>query len=453
MLRACSWREQWTSVQPDPRSSTSSCRSTTRRECSFRASAAYNGFGRLSGNETGSVGGTGAIGSRWGPTGLFRLLQTDMGGQISWLLPAALILLCASYWFSLRSPRTDRTRAAILLFGGWLVVTALVFSYARGIIHPYYNVALAPAIGAIVGIGTATMWRRRGHLRGRLLLAATLLVTAVWSYVLLARSPDWLPWLGPLVMAVGIVAALLLAAASHLPRKAAALLGIVAVSVAMAGPFAYALDTVNTPHSGAIPSAGPSVTSATPFGGGAPGGGPLGGSGSFTNVPAGGAPIGGFPGGAGGSSSGSGGPATGLNSGPAGGPGAGSAPGGGFLSISTPSRGLVMLLEKDARSYRWVAATVNSNSAAGYQLATGDPVMAIGGFNGTDPAPTLAEFERYVHEGKIHYFISGGGAGGFGTGGAGTSASRMTQWVSTHYDSRTIGGVTVFDLREPAARS
>ncbi len=59
---------------------------------------------------------------------------------------------------------------------------------------------------------------------------------------------------------------------------------------------------------------------------------------------------------------------------------------------------------------------MNSNNAAGYQLASGEPVMAIGGFNGTDPAPTLAQFEQYVSEGKIHYFIAGGlgGAGGFG---------------------------------------
>ena len=58
---------------------------------------------------------------------------------------------------------------------------------------------------------------------------------------------------------------------------------------------------------------------------------------------------------------------------------------------------------------------MNANSAAGYQLATGEPVMAIGGFNGTDPAPTLAQFEQYVSEGKIHYYIAGGGGfGGFG---------------------------------------
>jgi 4-amino-4-deoxy-L-arabinose transferase-like glycosyltransferase len=116
----------------------------------------------------------------------------------------------------------------------------------------------------------------------------------------------------------------------------------------------------------------------------------------------------------------------------------------GFLSISTPGSKLVQALEAGAGNYIWVAATVNSNSAAGYQLATGDPVMAIGGFNGTDPAPTLAQFERYVAEKKIHYFISG--RGGPGMGASGATAGQITQWVQSHFTAQTINGVTVYDL-------
>jgi 4-amino-4-deoxy-L-arabinose transferase-like glycosyltransferase len=98
-----------------------------------------------------------------------------------------------------------------------------------------------------------------------------------------------------------------------------------------------------------------------------------------------------------------------------------------------------------------VAATVNSNSAAGYQLATDDPVMAIGGFNGTDPAPTLAQFEAYVRDGDIHYFIAAGGFGG-GSGGAGgaTAASQITSWVESHMTATTVDGVTVYDLTATA---
>src|ERR1022692_885297 len=131
----------------------------------------YNGFGRLTGNETGSVGGAGITGSTWGPTGLTRLFNASFGGPVSWLLPAALILLVAGLVFTLRRSRTDRTRAALILWGGSLVVTALVFSLAAGIIHPYYTVALAPSIGALVGIGSVLLWRERSRTWARLVLA------------------------------------------------------------------------------------------------------------------------------------------------------------------------------------------------------------------------------------------------------------------------------------------
>jgi len=87
--------------------------------------------------------------------------------------------------------------------------------------------------------------------------------------------------------------------------------------------------------------------------------------------------------------------------------------GGGFLDSSRPGVALVALLKAHATDYTWVAATVDANNAAGYQLSTGDPVMAIGGFNGTDPVPSLAQFQTYVRDGKVHYFIAGGrGLGG-----------------------------------------
>ncbi len=122
------------------------------------------------------------------------------------------------------------------------------------------------------------------------------------------------------------------------------------------------------------------------------------------------------------------------------------------MNSSTSSPALTRLLKENASRYTWVAATVNANSAAGYQLASDEPVMAIGGFNGTDPAPTLAQFERYVAEGKIHYYIGGGfgGGGGFGAaGGTGDDASQITSWVESHFTAKTVGGVTVYDLTSP----
>jgi 4-amino-4-deoxy-L-arabinose transferase-like glycosyltransferase len=102
------------------------------------------------------------------------------------------------------------------------------------------------------------------------------------------------------------------------------------------------------------------------------------------------------------------------------------------------------MLEANAGGYRWVAATIDANSAAGYELATGEPVMAVGGFNGSDPAPTLAQFQGYVASGQIHYFIGGGMH-------RGTSSSAIESWVSQHFTATTVNGVTVYDLTQPAS--
>ena len=100
----------------------------------------------------------------------------------------------------------------------------------------------------------------------------------------------------------------------------------------------------------------------------------------------------------------------------------------------------------------WSAATIGSQSAAPLELQSGTAVIAIGGFSGSDNAPTLAQFKALVAAGKIHYFIGGsggaGGAGGFsgpgGRGGSGSSA--ITAWVEKHFTSSTVGGTTVYDL-------
>ena len=255
----------------------------------------YNGLGRLTGNETGSVGpgdgggGGGGQGTSFGgATGIFRLFHAEFGGQISWLLPAALISLAAMVWVSRRAARTDRTRAAALLWGGWVLVTGLVFSYMNGIIHPYYMVALAPGIAALVGIGAMGLWRAQpgsGSLAGRIAVAVGVLASAVWAFILLDRTPDWLPWLRWVVLLAGVAAAGLMLAGPPLARLARSRRGRLALAVAplglaliagLAGPAAYALDTVGTAHTGAIPSAGPASVG---FGGG-PGGGP-GGQGGF----------------------------------------------------------------------------------------------------------------------------------------------------------------------------
>jgi 4-amino-4-deoxy-L-arabinose transferase-like glycosyltransferase len=404
----------------------------------------YNGFGRLTGNETGSVGG-GAQGTsgRWGPTGVTRLFNAEFGGQASWLLPAALIVLVAGLAFTVRMPRTDRTRSALLLWGGWLLITGAAFSLGQGIIHPYYTVALAPAIGAIIGIGATRLWNGRRHPAARALLAVAFGTTVWWSYALLGRTPTWHPALRSGVLVVGIaVTALLVVSSTTVLRRVAGVLAAGALLVALAGPAAYTLSTVSTAHGGAIPTAGPSGAG----GPGRAGGGPR-------NFAGGGFRGGQFPLGNGAPPPfGNGVPRFGNPAVPAGGAGARGGPGG-LLNGSTPPAEITALLEHGASSYTWVAATTGANSAAGYQLATGDPVMAIGGFNGTDPSPTLAQFQQDVAGHKIHYFIGSGRGPGGGFGGApqsSSSTSAIAQWVASNFTAQTVGGVAVYDLTSGA---
>ena len=259
----------------------------------------YNGFGRLDGSESGSVGGGRVAGSMWGPTGLTRLFNAQFGNMMSWLLPGALVMGAILLVVTLRARRTDRERAGLLLWGGSLVSIGLVISLAQGIIHPYYTVALAPPLGALVGIGTMGLWQRRATWVGRVGLAAGLAATVVWSYILLGRTSEWFPALRPFVAvvgALGVVAILALPLLRSLPKLAIALVATLGLGAALAAPLFSTVATAATPHTGAIPSVTPTASSG--FGGA--GGGFPGGTGGFPGAGArrafGGG--GGFPGGA-----------------------------------------------------------------------------------------------------------------------------------------------------------
>ncbi|MEV7502050.1 glycosyltransferase family 39 protein [Streptomyces sp. NPDC093018] len=452
----------------------------------------YNGFGRLNGEETGSVGGGGAPGGggpgggggMWGSTGWDRMFNSEVGGQISWLLPAALILLVAGLVATRRYRRTSVTRGALLVWGGSLVTTMAVFSYMAGIFHQYYTVALAPYLAAVIGMGAGLLWERRGRVWAALALAASVVAAAAWGYVLLNRTPTYLPWLKWLVLVGGLVAALGIIFAGRLTRPLALGAAAVAVIAALAGPTAYTLSTVDTGHEGAIPTAGPAGASMMGFGGGRfPGGRSGGAKGGFggEGMP-GGFGGGGMPGGQGstggqgmpggqempggqgmpGGQNGNGFPglggdlAGGFPGGARTGEGGGAGGFGGLLNGTQVGSAAKKLLKKDASRYTWVAASIGSQNAASYQLATGDPVMAIGGFNGTDPSPTLAQFKKYVADGRIHYFIDGGGrGGGMGRGGEGAgrggdsgTGSQISSWVQSNFKKVTVGSATFYDLTQ-----
>jgi 4-amino-4-deoxy-L-arabinose transferase-like glycosyltransferase len=359
----------------------------------------YNGLGRIfGGSGNGGGGGQGTSGSSFGgATGLQRLFSSEMGLEVSWLLPVAILALVLGLVATWRRPRTDLLRAGFISLGGWLVVTALVFSFMSGTIHPYYTVALAPAIGGLVALGGVTMWKVRERWLGRVGLAAMFVLAGMWSVALLNENSSFVPWLRWVILAGSVFAAAAFLVGSTAELKRVTAVAVIAGSLfAFAGTASYSIATASVSHSGSIPTVGPS-SQATGFGGGAGGGGgtPPGQASSNTSTTS--------------SSSGS------------------------IESLLTSS------------TARWAAAINGSQSAATLELSTGSAIMAIGGWS-DDPAPTLAQFEAYVKAGDIGYYISGGQGGG-GFGGQGTSvSSQIASWVSSHYTATTVGNYTVYDL-------
>ncbi|AXG78997.1 ArnT family glycosyltransferase [Streptomyces paludis] len=449
----------------------------------------YNGLGRINGNETGSVGGGGGGGGtgQWGETGIGRMFNSEIGGQISWLLPAALLLLVAGLVLTRRAARTDTARAAFLVWGSALLMTMGVFSFMAGIFHQYYTVALAPYIAAVVGMGVAMLWEERNHIAASAALAVATAGTAVWAYVLLNRTPDYLPWLRWAVLIGGLVAAVGLLLAGRLGRQLALGAAGLGLAASLAAPLAYTLSTVNSAHTGSIVTAGPASMGGP--GGGMGGGGGRGGMGGGGGMPpgqmgtgngngtgTGGQGMGQPPTGGNGNGNGMGQPPTGGGNGqtgqngqngqngrnnqPGGAPGGGMGGGGmgeggmgggggmgGLLNGQNVSSKVEAALRKNASDYTWVMAAIGSQNAASYQLATEKPVMAIGGFNGSDPSPTLAQFKQYVADGKIHYFL---GSSGGGPGGSNGTSSEITTWVEANFKKVTVDSTTLYDLTQKA---
>jgi 4-amino-4-deoxy-L-arabinose transferase-like glycosyltransferase len=351
----------------------------------------YNGLGRIFGNGGGAGMGGGQAGSGFGgPAGLARLFGSEMGAEVSWLLPAALVAMVCALWTRRRAPRTDLVRAAVLLWGGWMIVTGLVFSYMQGIVHPYYTVALAPGIAALVAVGGRELWRHRHSWTGRAGLAAVVAAAALWSVVLLGRNASWHPELRCVIAAVGGLAAVGLLVPPGTARRLGAAALVAGILSGLGGTAAYAVATAATPHTGSIPTVGPASA-------GGMGGGPGGGTGGEMG--------------------------------------------------GTSSSALTALL-RDAGT-TWSAATTGSQSAAQLELDSGTAVLAIGGWSGSDNAPTLAQFQALVSASKIHYYL-GGGAGGGPAGGRGTTSGIAT-WVAAHYTATTVGNQTVYDLTSPTS--
>ena len=376
----------------------------------------YNGFGRLFGTGAGPAAGGGAFSFGSG-TGPLRMFGDAVGGQVAWLLPLALVGLVAGLWMTRRARRADLVRAGYVLWGGWTLWTVVVFSETKGIFHPYYTVALAPGVAALAGGGAVSLWNLGRRSRWwAAVLPIGVLGSAVWAAALLRRTPGYHPGLSTAVVVGGVLAAIGLGLVlfrvlriTWLAIPPAALAGV----TLLAGPAAYSVTSVNTATGGALASAGPA--SAGGLGGGPAGFGRFAGAqgsrlpAAFREALSSGRPrgLGGFAGGE-----------------------------------ASVDKGLVSFLTAHVGSAKYLVAVSGSMTAAPFIIATGKPVVAMGGFIGSDPAPTLSQFKHLVAIGQVHYvLVGGGGPGGALAGGPGGIAEQLPGGVPGRGPSGLPGGV------------
>jgi 4-amino-4-deoxy-L-arabinose transferase-like glycosyltransferase len=364
----------------------------------------YNGFARVLGRNhmgfgppdqllgeaagaqlhTGGHGGFGGFGGQ--SQGWSRLFGGEFGFEIGWLVPAALLATVLVVLSRRRAPRTDLTRAAAILFGGWLVVDGVVLSFMHGMIHPYYCLSIAPPVAAMFAIGMHELLGQREKWLYRSGLAALVGGTGVWGWWVLGRSATWLPGLRWTILAAAVVAAIALVAPwTYQPRRAISLgaLGVGLVA-ALAGPAAYAIATIGQPHEGGGPSVGPADASR---------------QGAMR-----------------------------------------------MFGQSADNPPLDAML-KDTNT-EWSAAISGSSSAAGLELSTGTAVMAIGGFSGSDPAPTLSQFKDDVSQHKVAYYIVVN-TRGHGPGWGNRGHTDIAKWVAATFPSTNVGDATVYNLSAP----
>ena len=345
---------------------------------------AAGGFG------AGGPGGPGGVGFG-GETGVLRIFNESFGPNIAWLIPVALISAGLVIWLLRRAPRHNKERIGVLLWLGWLLMHIVIFSMTSGTIHPYYVVAMVPAVAALVGIGAPYIWQaytRRTKVAW--ILPLSIALTTILSIIMLGYSNYW-PWLMWLVMIAGGVATILtLLPLSQTKRLKQIILGL-AITAGMAAPIVFSVSTVATAHSGSIPTAGPGASAM-----------------SNTNN-----------------------------------------------ESARAESTLVSFLLENRHGTTWLAAVNSANESAPIQLSSGQPVMAIGGFNGSDSTLTLSQLKQLVKQGKVRYYVvnsrqgkSGGPSGMSGLGGN----SEILLWVKSTGSKVDYGGTqyTVYDLSAAA---
>ncbi|KPI24849.1 hypothetical protein OV320_8054 [Actinobacteria bacterium OV320] len=408
----------------------------------------YNGFGRIFGASS-SVGSQGNGASFGGEAGLYRMFNDTMGGQISWLIPFAAIALVAGLVLRGRAPRTDARRAALMLWGGWFVLHYLTFALAEGTFHPYYVTAMAPGIAALTGAGGLMLhnaFRNGSAAKWGWVLPGAVAVSSVWAVVLLQRASGS----GTLYTVAEVVAGVA-GAASVIGllvgrfTKRQRLMGVAALAAVvalLAGPAAYSASAATSSTNGTNPTAGPSTGGMGGMGGGGgqrpsgTDGGPGTNSGTTPSGSGDGQGMGGPPSNSGGTTADGGSTQSGTTdsgttesgtteSGAGSSTADGRTGGGGMGGGTEVSSAMITYLKKNQDGATWLVAVATDQTASSIILESGEPVISMGGWSGSDNAMTLAKLKSLVKAGKLHYIV-------VGDSGQGSSNSEISTWVKAN---------------------
>lgn len=340
----------------------------------------YNGFGRLLGNSPGNGGGGGGRSGFGGETGIFRMFNSEFGPNIAWFIPLA-IISAITVLIKLRNKERSNIQFSITSFWLiWLLIHVFIFSMTSGTIHPYYVVVLAPAVAALVGIGLPIIIKYYTSSQNIWLFPITVMVTSLTAAVILSTSGNELLMWVVLALGVASSLALFLNKTVTINLSLAKLSYLVTIIAILITPIYYTVATVSQSHVGSIPTAGPNSTALI-----------------------------------------------GSNN-----------------ENAKAEQILVKFLIENNVDTTWVAATNSANESAAIQISTGKPVMALGGFNGSDPVLTLSKFKEYIASGKIKYYVMNKHGIGGGPGGS----NEVVSWIKQTCSVVNYGGseYTVYQL-------
>jgi 4-amino-4-deoxy-L-arabinose transferase-like glycosyltransferase len=439
-------------------------------------------------------GGFGAMGGGGFGSGWTKLLGSEFGPQIGWLFPLTVLALVCGLLWTRKTGRSNLVRAGFLFWGIWFVTFFLIFSKMSQIPHTAYVASLAPAIAALSAAGIVMFWRLyRARDRRGWMLPIAVAASLAWAIFLWRSYSGFLPWALWAAVAVGVIAiAILIVARVSAPARtrlvtAGLTLGVVAM-LAPAGTWAASVLDAN--YAGSSFNAGAGPDSGMGGGAGFGGGGASGKSAltadraafgstesgsaaskagaSGSGFGAGGFGTGGFGGsrgltgrasaGSSGSTTASGSAPGGAPDGsggfPAGGPGGGAGGGAGGMmgattSLTSSERQIYDYVSANRGSASYLMAVGSWSEASPYILSTGQEVMAMGGFSGSVPEPTLTKVQDLVHSGQLKFFLlsTSGSSRGFGAmGGSGSSTvTAIDSWVKktcTAVPAKDYGGAT-----------